>query len=86
MSLIKECYETPDVFFCRRSRLAIIPQDAFLFSGAVRINLDPWKKVQETILVGLIPHFLRSWAKVLYCTLRYMYLENSPKKIRTLIG
>lgn len=33
------------LFFCFRSRLAIIPQDAFLFSGAVRDNLDPWKRV-----------------------------------------
>ena len=28
-----------------RSRLAIIPQHAFLFSGSVRLNLDPWGKV-----------------------------------------
>jgi len=33
-----------------RSRLAIIPQDAFLFSGAVRNNLDPWGKYSDAEL------------------------------------
>ncbi|KAL9952138.1 hypothetical protein ACROYT_G039348 [Oculina patagonica] len=33
-----------------RSRLAIIPQDAFLFSGAVRVNLDPWRKCTDAEL------------------------------------
>jgi len=33
-----------------RSRLAIIPQDAFLFSGGVRNNLDPWKKYTDAEL------------------------------------
>ena len=36
--------------FCFRSRLAIIPQDAFLFSGAVRDNLDPWKRVSAVCI------------------------------------
>ena len=43
---LQQWYETSEVScFCFRSRLAIIPQDAFLFSGAVRDNLDPWKRV-----------------------------------------
>ncbi|CAH3029935.1 unnamed protein product, partial [Porites evermanni] len=33
-----------------RSRLAIIPQDAFLFSGGVRNNLDPWGKHSDSQL------------------------------------
>ncbi|CAH3017450.1 unnamed protein product [Porites evermanni] len=33
-----------------RSRLAIIPQDAFLFSGGVRNNLDPWRKHSDSQL------------------------------------
>lgn len=33
-----------------RSRLAVIPQDAFLFSGEVRKNLDPWRKHTDSEL------------------------------------
>ncbi len=45
--MIYACYG-----ICCRSRLAIIPQDAFLFSGAVRVNLDPWRKVTDNVLTA----------------------------------
>jgi ABC-type multidrug transport system fused ATPase/permease subunit len=33
-----------------RSRLAIIPQDPIIFSGSVRMNLDPFDKHSGTYL------------------------------------
>ncbi|KAK3750705.1 hypothetical protein QZH41_005748 [Actinostola sp. cb2023] len=33
-----------------RSRLAIIPQDPFLFSGSVRSNMDPWSQYSDADL------------------------------------
>lgn len=48
---LQQWYEMSEVScFCFRSRLAIIPQDAFLFSGAVRDNLDPWKRVSAVCI------------------------------------
>lgn len=35
---------SPQLSFACRSRLAVIPQDPFLFSGSIRQNLDPQGK------------------------------------------
>lgn len=37
-----------------RSRLAIIPQDPFLFSGTVRENLDPCGRHQDQQLLDVL--------------------------------
>ncbi|KAG8430106.1 hypothetical protein GDO86_018474 [Hymenochirus boettgeri] len=37
-----------------RSRLAIIPQDAFLFSGSVRVNLDPLAHHSDTEMLDVL--------------------------------
>ena len=40
--------------FCYRSRLAIIPQDPFLFSGTVRENLDPSGRFSDAELWSVL--------------------------------
>ena len=40
--------------FACRSRFAIIPQDPFLFSGSVRLNLDPTAAHSDAQLWGLL--------------------------------
>ena len=51
------------IIFIFRSRLAIIPQDPFLFSGSVRLNLDPkdvytdatlWETLERCHLAGVV--------------------------------
>lgn len=37
-----------------RSRLAIIPQDPFLFSGSIRENLDPKNCCSDTHLLNML--------------------------------
>lgn len=39
-----------------RSRLAIIPQDPFLFSGTIRENLDPCGRHQDQQLLEVLDH------------------------------
>lgn len=41
---------SPQLSFACRSRLAIIPQDPFLFSGSIRENLDPQGKQTDAEL------------------------------------
>lgn len=38
----------------RRSRLAIIPQDPFLFSGTIRENLDPCGRHSDPQLLDVL--------------------------------
>ncbi|XP_071060267.1 LOW QUALITY PROTEIN: ATP-binding cassette sub-family C member 10 [Pseudochaenichthys georgianus] len=55
--------ETCDVLMKKQSRLAIIPQDPFLFSGSIRENLDPcerhsdhqlWTSLQQCHLSAVV--------------------------------
>jgi ABC-type multidrug transport system fused ATPase/permease subunit len=39
---------------CFRSRIAIIPQEPFLFCGTVRENIDPLDEYRDTELLGAL--------------------------------
>lgn len=41
-------------FLCCRSRISIIPQDPFLFSGTVRDNLDPLTEYRDSELWNVL--------------------------------
>ena len=48
------CCRALCLFFYDRSRLAIIPQDPFLFSGSIRENLDPKNCCSDADLLNMV--------------------------------
>ncbi|KAG0255528.1 hypothetical protein DFQ27_006214 [Actinomortierella ambigua] len=57
-----------------RSRLAIIPQDPFLFGSTIRCNLDPFEKYQDADI----------WAALESASLK-TYVSSLPEGIHTVI-
>eukprot|EP00483_Globobulimina_turgida_P005559 UN05569 len=58
-----------------RNRLAIIPQDAVLFSGSVRFNLDPFTEYNDNEI----------WDILKKCEL-YEFIHNKNDKLDYLVG
>lgn len=62
-----------------RSRLTIIPQDAILFSGTLRINLDPFNKHSDDDIWRALEHaHLKAFVKgkILFVRLAKVRLLN----------
>ena len=60
-----------------RSKLSIIPQDAVLFSGSIRFNLDPFDKyTDDEIYKSLESAHLRSFVNSLEDGLQYKIAEG----------
>jgi len=60
-----------------RSRLTIIPQDPVLFSGSLRINLDPFEiKTDDEIWKALELSHLKSFVKSLAAGLNHEIAEG----------
>ncbi|KAI7815048.1 ABC subfamily C member [Rhyzopertha dominica] len=60
-----------------RSRLTIIPQDAILFSGTLRINLDPFNKYSDDEVWRALEHaHLKSFVKGLPAGLNHEVTEG----------
>lgn len=60
-----------------RSRLTIIPQDAVLFSGSLRFNLDPFNKYSDEEIWTALEHaHLKSFVKALPAGLNHEVSEG----------
>lgn len=59
-----------------RSRLTIIPQDAVLFSGSLRMNLDPFNKHTDSEVWTALEHaHLKSFVKGIFLhIINYVFL------------
>ncbi|CAB3223726.1 unnamed protein product [Arctia plantaginis] len=60
-----------------RSRISIIPQDPVLFSGSLRMNLDPFESYSDNEIWSILEHaHLKSFVKSLPARLQYEVLEG----------
>lgn len=71
---------SPQLSFACRSRLAIIPQDPFLFSGSIRENLDPQGKRTDAELHEVLEQ-CHLWDAVT----QMGEFEPSEKQLRALV-